>query len=74
MLICDDVMYSWGSGRWGEVRRKSLSTFNLLRCCVLSVMSAENPVSQMYVEEKGTNTQYSSCNFTKKLFNGMPSS
>ncbi|XP_003369754.1 conserved hypothetical protein [Trichinella spiralis] len=29
-----------------EVRRKSLSTFNLLRCCVLSVMSAENPVLQ----------------------------
>ncbi|KRY30416.1 hypothetical protein T01_12450 [Trichinella spiralis] len=38
-----------------KVHRKSLSTFNLLRCCMLSAMSAENPVSQKCIEEKGTN-------------------
>ncbi|KRX36872.1 hypothetical protein T05_332 [Trichinella murrelli] len=41
MLICDDVAYSSRSGR-----RKLHSTFSLLRCCILSVMSPMNPVSQ----------------------------
>ncbi|KRX52792.1 hypothetical protein T09_15622 [Trichinella sp. T9] len=49
------------------VHRKSLSTFNLLRCCMLSAMSAENPVSQKCIEGKGTNIRYSAFNFTKKL-------
>ncbi|KRY35414.1 hypothetical protein T01_5185 [Trichinella spiralis] len=38
-----------------KVRRKSHSTFSLLRCCILSVMSPMNPVSQKCVVEKGTN-------------------
>ncbi|KRX13867.1 hypothetical protein T07_12729 [Trichinella nelsoni] len=38
-----------------KVRRKSHSTFSLLRCCILSVMSPMNPVSQRCVVAKGTN-------------------
>ncbi|KRX13587.1 hypothetical protein T07_3995 [Trichinella nelsoni] len=39
-------MFSILGGVGDKVHRKSLSTFNLFRCCVLSVIRAENPVSQ----------------------------
>ncbi|KRX27782.1 hypothetical protein T07_3742 [Trichinella nelsoni] len=52
-------------GQWAT--RYIASRFNLLRCCMLSAMSAENPVSQKCIEEKGTNIRYSACDFTKKL-------
>ncbi|KRX75081.1 hypothetical protein T06_7834 [Trichinella sp. T6] len=43
-----------------KVRRKSLSTFSLLRCCALSIISTQKSVRK-------------ACNFTNKLSNSIPS-